>query len=103
LRRLRIVLVMCENSSRHRSNHRLQINKWLQTLMRRIDSRRQNEQSSFRIQQSLSKTIQNSSTDYRLEQIESERRLILNRANNDDICKHSTWRRDIKTYFNTIE
>ncbi len=65
LRRLKIVLVMCENSSRHRSDHRLQIKKWLQTLMRRIDSRRQSDQSSFEIQQSLSKTKQNSSIDYR--------------------------------------
>jgi hypothetical protein len=65
LRRVRIVFVMCENSSRHHSDHRLQIKRWLQKLIRRIDSRRQSDQSSFRIRQSLSKTKQNSSIDCR--------------------------------------
>jgi hypothetical protein len=66
LRRFRIVLVMCENSLRHRSDDILQIKKWLQTLMRQIDSKRQSDQLSFQIRQSLSKTKQSSSIDYRL-------------------------------------
>jgi hypothetical protein len=80
LKRLRIVLVICENSSRHHSDHRLQIKKWLQTLMRLIDSRRQSDQSSSRIRQSLSKTKQNSSIDYRLCKINSKRMSIDTRS-----------------------
>jgi hypothetical protein len=78
--------------------------KWLQTLMPLIDSRKRSDQSSFRIRRSLSKTKQNSSIDYRLCRTNWKRTSIDTQStNDDDICKHQTWRRSIQTYFNSIE
>jgi hypothetical protein len=51
--------------SRHHSYHHLRITlqRWLQTLLRSIDLRKSNDQSSYQIRLYLSKTKQNSSID----------------------------------------